>query len=445
MVMMQRCEWYLSNPASHHRPLPVTRTGDAEVYQRGRASTRVIAESVTEDAMIVRHRAAPGRALRRLCALALLALAGVRAAGAQPVASRSVLPAPALMTDQRLRALGNVTLCDAVRCEQGAALELAVAPFSRWRISAGGVVRRSVLAERSPTITGRRIDLVLGTAARNAWIGRGAGERTAYDSLGSWPANWLEYGAALRWRSVSATVQVARGSEWAPGAARSVTRVRAIPRLDSLSGHVRVDTISETVRERSDADAARWSSTELRVDWRSEHWRMSAVLGRIGAPASGSSVWSRGETELRLDRRVAVLASVGTAPLVTAPPTTRARWTATLGVTAATGLFARTPGDRPRSADAGAAFLVVPLGGARYRILVRLPGATRVELASDLTAWQPMEMRRTGDGRWSVDLAASVGAHRLNVRIDGGSWIAPPGLGVDTDDFGGATGVVVIQ
>jgi hypothetical protein len=443
--MVEHCEWYLPNPAPHHRAPPVTRTGVAEVYQRGRASSRVDPERVTEDAMIVRQLAGPGGALRRLCAFALLAFAGARAAGAQAGAPRLPLPTPAYATEQRLLARGDLALCDAVRCEQGATLELELAPSSRWRIAAGGVVRRGVLAAQSPTITGRHIDLVLGGTARNAWIGRGAGERTAYDSLGTWPAHWLEYGAALRWRSVSAAVQVTRGSEWAPGGARSVTRTRTIPQLDSLTGRLHVDTISETVRERSDAAAARWSSTELRVDWRSDGWRMSAVLGRIGAPVSGSALWSRGEAEHRLDRRIAVLASVGTAPLVAAPAATRARWTASLGVTAATGLFSRAPDDAPRAAGAGAAFLVVPLGGARYRILIRLPDAARVELASDLTGWRPVEMRRTGDGRWSADLPAPPGAHRLNVRIDGGAWIAPPGLGADTDDFGGTAGVVVIQ
>jgi hypothetical protein len=33
----------------------------------------------------------------------------------------------------------------------------------------------------------------------------------------------------------------------------------------------------------------------------------------------------------------------------------------------------------------------------------------------------------------------------LNVRVDGGSWIVPPGLTTMSDDFAGEVGVLVIE
>jgi hypothetical protein len=341
--------------------------------------------------------------------------------------------------------LGEVALCDAVRCEQGAALDLDLSLTRRWWVSAGGNVRRSLLISHLPTTSDRHVDLYLGSAARNVWVGRGAGERTRYDSLGLRPSRWLEYGAAMRWTSVSAAVQIGRGTEWVPGAERQLTRTRTVTSLDTATGQVHVDSISETVSERSNVSSARWTSAEMRLDWRSESWRTSAVVGRLSTQTGAVAVWSRGEAEHRIGRRMAVLASLGTYPLPASLATQRTRWTSSLSLTAATGLLGHEPVDLPRGTTSAAPFLVVPLGDARFRIILRLPGAGHVELASDLTAWRPVAMQRADGDRWSVDLSASPGSHGINIRIDDGPWITPAGLVADTDDFGGSVGVFVIQ
>jgi len=36
------------------------------------------------------------------------------------------------------------------------------------------------------------------------------------------------------------------------------------------------------------------------------------------------------------------------------------------------------------------------------------------------------------------------GTHQFNVRVDGGSWGVPPGIGTAPDDFGGVVGLLVI-
>jgi hypothetical protein len=114
------------------------------------------------------------------------------------------------------------------------------------------------------------------------------------------------------------------------------------------------------------------------------------------------------------------------------------------GLTVATGRRTRDaspPSDATPSVERFAAIRVSP---ERYRIVVHFPDAMRVELASDVTGWRPIAMQRGADDAWSAEVPASSGVHRVSFRIDGGAWIAPPGLVAEDDGFGGTAGVVVI-
>jgi hypothetical protein len=39
----------------------------------------------------------------------------------------------------------------------------------------------------------------------------------------------------------------------------------------------------------------------------------------------------------------------------------------------------------------------------------------------------------------------SAGIHHINMRIDGGTWIAPPGVPSIRDGFNGEVGVLVVK
>jgi hypothetical protein len=67
-----------------------------------------------------------------------------------------------------------------------------------------------------------------------------------------------------------------------------------------------------------------------------------------------------------------------------------------------------------------------------------------VELASDCTGWKPVVLSREGN-EWEIVLPVSAGSHLVNIRVDGGEWVAPPGLVAKTDDFAGAVGVFVVD
>jgi len=67
-----------------------------------------------------------------------------------------------------------------------------------------------------------------------------------------------------------------------------------------------------------------------------------------------------------------------------------------------------------------------------------------VEVAGDFTDWQPVALRRAGEDMWESVLRIPSGVHRVNVRIDGGSWTAPAGTARAEDEFGGEVGIVAV-
>lgn len=76
---------------------------------------------------------------------------------------------------------------------------------------------------------------------------------------------------------------------------------------------------------------------------------------------------------------------------------------------------------------------------------IQAAGARHVEMMGDFTEWQPVALGRAGEDIWEVTLPVGVGVHKFNVRIDGGGWTVPLGHASQSDDFGGISGILVIQ
>ena len=55
-----------------------------------------------------------------------------------------------------------------------------------------------------------------------------------------------------------------------------------------------------------------------------------------------------------------------------------------------------------------------------------------------------MALERVAEGVWEVVLRVASGMHRLNVRVDGGRWLAPAGTTHAADEFGGQVGMVAV-
>jgi hypothetical protein len=83
-------------------------------------------------------------------------------------------------------------------------------------------------------------------------------------------------------------------------------------------------------------------------------------------------------------------------------------------------------------------------GGNQRTIRVRARAAEHVELAGDFTAWRPVALSRDADGWWSAALSIEPGTYQMNVRVNGGPWVVPPGLTTVADEFGAVVGVLAI-
>ena len=76
---------------------------------------------------------------------------------------------------------------------------------------------------------------------------------------------------------------------------------------------------------------------------------------------------------------------------------------------------------------------------------IQAAGARHVEMMGDFTEWQPVALGRAGEDVFEVTLPVGPGVHRFNVRVDAGEWTVPLGYASQSDDFGGLSGILVIQ
>ncbi len=98
------------------------------------------------------------------------------------------------------------------------------------------------------------------------------------------------------------------------------------------------------------------------------------------------------------------------------------------------------------AAEASAFDVRTPRRGSTERELrVYAPSAHTVEINGDFTRWQPVQLSRASDGWWTMTRAIAAGTYQMNTRVDGGGWLAPPGLLTTTDEFGGVLGILTIS
>lgn len=76
------------------------------------------------------------------------------------------------------------------------------------------------------------------------------------------------------------------------------------------------------------------------------------------------------------------------------------------------------------------------------RVVFVLPGGARARVMGEMTGWQPVDLEPTGRGRFVGWFLSGSGTFRVNVSLDGGPWIAPPGMPRVEDGFGGLVGLL---
>ena len=83
--------------------------------------------------------------------------------------------------------------------------------------------------------------------------------------------------------------------------------------------------------------------------------------------------------------------------------------------------------------------------GGVVTLRVNVPGARLVEINGDFTNWTPLQLVAAPGGWWSTSLPIKSGKYQMNMRVDGGPWIVPPGLLSMADEFGGTVGLLVVE
>lgn len=80
------------------------------------------------------------------------------------------------------------------------------------------------------------------------------------------------------------------------------------------------------------------------------------------------------------------------------------------------------------------------------RLTLYAPGASAVEISGDFTDWRPVPLSRNPENAdaWVATFRIARGVHRINVRRDGGAWMAPGGTTRSADDYDGEVGVFVV-
>jgi hypothetical protein len=104
---------------------------------------------------------------------------------------------------------------------------------------------------------------------------------------------------------------------------------------------------------------------------------------------------------------------------------------------------------KPHETDAAArasasAFRLKSDDNGVVTLSIRSTTARLVEVTGDFVQWRPVRMQRVAADWWEFSAPMTRGVHRVNVRVDGGKWSAPPGLPRQRDEFGGEAGVFTI-
>lgn len=214
-------------------------------------------------------------------------------------------------------------------------------------------------------------------------------------------------------------------------------------------------TVVATLLPTSAADTLRYADARIALELAGGVVTYRASLGgRVGSAlvvqGSDDRVWGDVGVTAWLGERLALVAGAGTYPVDLTQGFPSGRFVSValrLGGSRPVALRRPTGEDAARreSAHAGMQrFEARRLASGRTRIRVRAHAARRVEFTGDPTTWVPVALRRDDDGWWSLELDVAPGIHEVNVRIDGGAWVVPPGLAVIVDEFGGRTGRLVI-
>ena len=327
------------------------------------------------------------------------------------VSSGGVSLSPALSfaaTRSAIDAIGTLSKFASGMSAQGTVAGSAFTPSTRGMSaelsgSAGGS------AHEDGATTGQTRGSLRAHFTRNgagAWAGGGVG--TMWDG-GAWHGvRELEYGMWANRRSTQALVSVTTAA------------------------------VDDTIRYVDTQGALSWILRRAELDL------TAGVRGgsRLPSTPGQSRAWGGVSAQLPMTPRASLIVAAGSYPLDFTQGYPAGRYVS------ASLRFSLGQAPRPAATIAPARgvgrFDVRRVSDTQIVIEVQAASARSVELMGDLTTWEAVPMRAFGAGRFSITLPARAGTSQMNIRVDGGAWVAPPGLTVVKDEFGAEVGILVV-
>jgi hypothetical protein len=193
---------------------------------------------------------------------------------------------------------------------------------------------------------------------------------------------------------------------------------------------------------------SRFSDLEGSMHWEVGALELTAQTGyRFGDSydvTADSKRWSAATATIWLNERVAIVGGGGRQPALPLRGLP-ARSYAMGGIELAYWPISKgsVPVALPRAALVKA-FEMHPTQTGMQKLIVRVGGVETVDVMGDFSDWSPLTLTRRGRDLWELSVPLSAGMHRINVRVDGGPWMAPPGIPTMRDSFNGEVGMIVV-
>jgi hypothetical protein len=206
-------------------------------------------------------------------------------------------------------------------------------------------------------------------------------------------------------------------------------------------------------------DSIKYTDTQASLSWKSDAVDLGALLGfRLGDQlttlSANAKSWASVSGVLWLTPRMGVAVGGGSYPIDPTQGFPGGRFVS-LSLRFGQRRPTQPPSDQgsqqssavmaPEIVPAASGFLVSRGGGDLVTLQVNVPGARLVEIDGDFTNWIPIRLVPAAGDRWSVSVPIKRGKYQMNMRVDGGQWIVPPGLLSMADEFGGVVGLLVIE
>jgi hypothetical protein len=307
--------------------------------------------------------------------------------------------------------------------------------FHNLRFDVGATAQRTAgpdVTESSNALQGD-VNLSLELGAGGVWLSGGR-RASASETL---PTHVQSFGAGT-WRRVGRAIFTTSFTTNSSGrGALRTFNLNSPGSIDSLGSGI--DTIP---RGGGSSVARQYADVESSVYWSRGALALDGMLGtRLSTSYGQRSTWGRAQASWALDEQFALVVAGGSR----APEPAIGRMGGnffSFGVRLASAPWIAHvlhPGARSSASSFG----VRAEGHARV-IYVHAPAARTIELMADFTDWQPVQMRHASNDEWELAMPIAPGSHRVNIRVDGGEWSAPPGAGTVQDEFNGVVGLVVV-